>query len=435
MSYTRTQRKRRRKKIVSFIILFLILYLFLKPILNIITGGLKTTLPNRELLVESISGEAFFIRSEKIVESATEGLLKKTAKEGSRVGAGTEVVSIRSLKESSSLERELIEIDRAISSLEESEAEVNTLESNKENLQELRREKIEEIQSKIKNEDYKDMNLIKEELSLYDVEKYNKESSDYISSTSIENLKDRREKIAQEINTQNVKYHTQNGGIVSYLLDGYETVYLPFEFEKYSYEKLDSKDYLKEIEVNENQIQEDMEVSMGEPIYKLLDEFEWYIAIKIDDAENIKDLDINQNVKIKINDEDSNLKGNIIKINENDDKAVVVLKFDTQMYKFYNKRVSEVELIKSEEDVLKIPKKSIRDKDGQEGVYVKNKGGIVEFKPIFQVKQVGEYVYIKTGDENSTVYLEKDSEGIKTISIFDELVLNKTGIKEGDIVN
>lgn len=434
MSYTRTQRKKIRKKRVGFIILFLILYLFLKPILNIITGGLKTTLPNRELLVESISGEAFFIRNEKIVKSSTEGLLKRTAKEGARVSAGTEVANIRSREESSSLEQEIIEIDRAISSLEKSEAEVNTLESNKENLKKLRQEKIEKIQSKIRNKDYKDMNLIKEELSLYDEEKVdNQETSDYTRDTSLENLKDRREKISQEINTQNVKYHTQNGGIISYLIDDYEDFYSPKEFEKFTYEKLNSRDFLKGTQAKQGQ--DDMEVSIGEPIYKILDDFQWHIAIKIDDAENIKDLDINQNVKININDDNSYLEGSIIRINENDNRAVVVVEFDTQMYKFYNKRISMVELIKSEEDVLKIPKKSIIDKDGQKGVYIKNKGGIVEFRAIFEIKQAGEYAYIKTGDQNSMVYLEKDSEAIKTISVFDELILNKAGIKEGDIVN
>lgn len=412
------------------------LYLFLKPILNIISGGLKTTLPNRELLVESVSGEGFFIRSEKTIKSATDGSLKKIVKEGSKIASGIEVASIQSTKESSSLEREIVEIDRAILSLEKSEAQVDLLENNSEDLEEIRQEKIEEIQSKITNEDYDNINVVKEELSLYDEEKINNESSsDYLENTSIENLKDRREKISQEISTKNVKYYSQNGGIISYLVDGYENIYRPLEFEKYTYEKLNSNDYLKELELSQNKSEDNTQVSIGDPIYKLLDDFQWYIAIKIEDAKEIIDLDVNQNIKIKINDDNSQVEGKIININKNDNKAVIIVEFDTMMYKFYDKRVSTLELIKSEQDVLKIPKKSITDKDGQDGVYIKNKGGIVEFKPIFEIKQSGEYVYIQTGDDNSKVYLEKDSEGIKTISIFDELILNKAGIKEGDIVN
>lgn len=435
MSYTRVQKKRRRRKKVSLILVFLLAYLFLKPMLNVISGGLKTSLPNRELLVESVSGEGFFIRSEKLIKSDTEGIFKKTAKEGSRVGAGIEIASIRSLKESSSLEREVLEIDQAILSLEQSEAEVDILQGESQDLEDLRQEKIEEIQDNIINKDYNNINVFKEELSLYEKKEKDGDSSDDLSNSSIDSLKDRREKISQEINTSNIKYYTQNGGIISYILDGYENVYLPIEFEKYTYKKLDSKDYFKDKESKKEKIEEDKNVSVGQAIYKLLDDFQWYMAIKIEKIEDIKDLDINQRVKIRMHEDNSQIEGNIININKDGNNAVIVVKFNTMMYKFYDQRVAMVELIKSERDVLKIPKRAITTQDDQDGVYIKNKGGIVEFKPIFEIKQAGDYSYIETGDNNSNIYLKEDSEAIKTISIFDELILNKNSVKEGDIVN
>lgn len=435
MSLTRVQRKRKRRKTVGLIVLLLMAYLFLKPIVNVISGGLKTSLPNKELLVESVEGQGFFIRSEKTIKADTEGILKKTVAEGSRVGAGIEVANIHSSKDSSSLEREIIELDKAILSLEQSGAKVDDLENNMDNVQDLKQVKIEEIQNKIINKDYKDIGVFKEELVLYEKIENDEDFLDDLSNTSIETLKDRREKISQEVNTNNIKYYTQSGGIISYKVDGYESSYLPAEFEKYTFKKLDSKSYLKDNNSKDEKNSSEIQVNIGQPIFKLIDDFVWYIAIKIDDKKDITELDVNQNVKIKIGEDKAEIKGNIININISDNKAVVVVEFNTMMYEFYHERVSTVQLIKRETEVLKIPNKSLLEKEGQNGVYIKNKGGIIEFKPIFKVKEAGEFVYVQTGDNNSNVYLKKDSEAIRTISLFDEVILNPKAVKEGDIVD
>lgn len=435
MSYIKVQKIRKRKKIVGLLVVILALYLFLKPIINIISGGLKTTLPSKETLVESIKGEGFFIRSEKVIKSDINGILKKTVDEGSRVGAGIEVASIHSLKDSSSLEREIVEIEQAIISLEKAESKVDLLENEKDNLEDLRLCKIEQIQRNIINKDYKDINITKRELVSYEQKQNDVNFSGNLASESIESLKSRKDKIMEEINTNNIKYYTQNAGMISYKVDNYEDIYIPRDFEKYTYEKLNSDDYIKQNNTKGHSEEVDMEVSVGQTIYKLLDDFEWYLAIKLDNLKDTTDLDLNKAVNVKIDGEDLQIKGNIVNINKSNNTAVVVIKFNTMMYKFYNNRVSMVELIKSKINAFKIPNESIIKNNGQDGVYIKNKGGIVEFKPVFKIKEIGEYAYIQTGDNSSNVYLKKDSKPLKTINMFDEIILNTKNIRVGDIVN
>lgn len=434
MSYKSIQRKRKRRKIISFIIMFLIAYLFFKPILNVVSGGLKTTLPSKELLVEKIDVEGFFIRSEKVVNSDVDGILSIALEEGQRIGAGREVASIHRLKDNSSLEHEIIEVEEAIKTLEESGAKIEFIEDEKEEIQDLKSNIINEIQEKIINKDYSDINLVKEELILYEKKDNDVNFSGTLASQSIENLKNRKEAILSELKTNNIKYYTDKGGIISYDIDNYEDVYLVKDFENYTYEKLDSSSHLKKSQ-SKNKEKRDKEISIGEPVYKLVDDFEWYIAVKIENKKDITDLDVNRRVKLIIDKDKPAIRGNIICINEWKDKAVVVIKFNTMMYEYYNIRFSNVEMIKNETNALKIPRESIVNKEGQDGVYIKNKGGIVEFKPVFKIKQDEQYFYVQTGDNSSNVYLKEDSKPIKTITLFDEIILNTRNIKEGDIVN
>ena len=235
-----------------------------------------------------------------------------------------------------------------------------------------------------------------------------------------------------------IKYYNENAGIISYEIDGYEEDFQPENFEKYSYKSLDSKEYLEnQKDRKKNQKTDgDVQVSRGDYIYKIIDNFEWYIAVKVEDKADIADLSLNQSVKVKIyeEDEESIVKGYVMAINESEDEAVLVIKFNTMLYKYFNLRVKELEVIKNEFKAFKIPSKSIFEKDGQDGVYIKNKGGIVEFRPVFKLKEVQDDSYIRIGDNSSNIYLEEGADPIRTVDRFDEIILNHGNVKEGDII-
>ena len=439
----RNKRRRqltKRQRTLGIIVIVLILYLFLKPTINIISGGLRTTLPSAELLVESIDSEGFFIKSERVYKSHVKGIVNKSLKEGERVSAGSKVGNINELEDKSSLRQEIEEIEKSIRSLEKFEDEIDRLEANEENIKEsdikrIKAEKMQEIQDEIISNNYRYIDIYKEEFSIYGTKREDEDSKEDFASGIIEALEARKDKIRKEIKDSNINYYTQNAGIISYEIDDYEETFVPENLDTYTFRKLDKLDFQEIMDSSNEKQTPNEEIDIGYSIYKLIDDFEWYLAIKIDEIENLKDLDVNQSISVKIDDKETEVKGFISNINKSKNEAVIMLKFDTMLDKYYNKRVAMIELIKSKTNSLKIPKKSLIEKKDKNGVYIKSKGGIVEFRQVFAIKEIDDYVYIKPGDNNSDVYTGEDSEAIRTVTLFDEIILSPRGIKEGDIID
>lgn len=427
------RKARKRKKPINIIFMILLLYIFLRPIVDIVSGGPKTILAQGEVLIDKINGEGTFIRSEKVVYSDVEGILNINAPEGEMLSAGQEVASIHRTKNNASLENEIKEIEDAISTLKSSDIKIDFLENEKSNIKDLKINATKKLQEYILNKDYENIAIIKEELLLYEEKQNDFNFSGSLASESINNLENKKQDIESKLEKNNIKYYTSNSGIVSYKVDGYESIYLPVNFENYSYKKLNI-DIQAKNKISKDKKAKNENVSIGGPVYKLLDNFEWYVAIKIDNKKDVKDLDIGKAVSIVTMDKPE-VKGKIIAINRSNDKAVLVIKFDTMLYKYYDIRFSDVQVIKSSVETLKLPKRSVVEKDNVQGVYIKNKSGIVEFRHIFKIKEDDEYIYIKAGDNSSKVYIKKDQDPVSTVTLFDEIILNTRNIQEGDIVN
>ena len=113
----------------------------------------------------------------------------------------------------------------------------------------------------------------------------------------------------------------------------------------------------------------------------------------------------------------------------------MIIKFSDKLHDYYNNRFPEVEIIKDKIDGLKIPTKAIIDKDSIKGVYIKDKSGIVKFRPIKIIGEEGNDTYVDSGNSNGNITLESVEKAVQTITLFDEIFINTTNIKEGQIIN
>ena len=189
------------------------------------------------------------------------------------------------------------------------------------------------------------------------------------------------------MNKNKVNYYSQDAGILSFEIDGYEKLYIPREFENYTYDRL--------------QIPEDYESPLaGGGLdrslnkFKIINNLDWYLAIKI---ENPKVLDAHEpgdRLYIKVEDIDRELAGNIVAINKSNKKAVCVVRFNSYLMDYYRLRFPNVEIVLSRQDAYSIPAKSIFDNEGQKGVYIKEFNGIVKFKPVIILGQKGDITYV-----------------------------------------
>lgn len=378
--------------------------------------GNKTVLPEVGILYDKSKGQAFVIKDETLYKSDGSGQLNLLIKEGERVGVGIEVANISILQDNSQLKQDLIKVDQQIAILSNKNLESTTDTS----VDLMTTNIIDKIQEDLSSDKFIDVLNTKEELLA--LEKYSRQ--DTLLSQSIENLKNKRESLLNQINTGSLRYYSQQSGIISYHIDGYEQIFLPKEFENYTYDMVQLKDF--------EEADNDDKVETGEPIFKIIDNFQWYMAIKIEDKKDIEDYVLGQTVKLELEDK-TELKGKIITINYSGTNAVLVLRFNDYIHNNYNLRHTSVDLIHSKKEGHKIPTDVIIERDGDKGVYIKEINGIVKFRPIKIFGEEGDYTFIDKGNSNG--YIEFiEGKPVKTVTLYDEIFINPTSVIEGEIL-
>lgn len=412
------------KKLLLGVIIFVLIYFSISSIPLLFGNRHKTVLPQIETLYKLVEGEALVIKKESLYFADGTGEIDQMVKEGEMVPVGMEVSNISLLKDTSSLKQELLEIEQKIIALSKSDKDVPTLEEDKKKISTMQVEAIERIQTSINSGSFLDIHKAKESVLLYNNKLQDVSKDNTLLGTSLDSLRERQEKVKAEINSNRVRYYTKDSGIISYEIDGYEAMYLPKDFENYTYNSFSMED----IENKDNE----SSISIGSPIFKIIDNFEWFMAIKIEKKIDVEDYKVGQTLTLELENE-GELKGKILSINITGNNAVVVVRLDTYLHENYNLRFTKLNIINYKKDTFMIPTAVIGEKDGEKGVYIKEKG-IVKFRPIIILGINGEYTYIDKGNNNGYITFKEGEEARKTITLFDEIFIEPSKIKEGQIL-
>lgn len=190
-------------------------------------------------------------------------------------------------------------------------------------------------------------------------------------------------------------YQSVRDGIVSLTLDGYEILTEDQITEK----NFDYSNY----EVT--QLNDQMQVSSGDPVYKLITEENWkvYIQLTEDRAEELEEL---TSIKTKIDKDNETIWANFSIIKKGND-YYGCLEYDNSMIRYSKERYLNIELILQDQKGLKIPKSSVIEKDffivpkeylmesgALNGVLVqKNNEAIFQSADIYAVSEDG-YLYL-----------------------------------------
>ena len=182
-----------------------------------------------------------------------------------------------------------------------------------------------------------------------------------------------------------------------------------------------SQSYLKSIKTPETKTNVEAKISSGAPIGKIVDTYTWYFAAVV--SKDIADsLSIGGGIRLKFLDSSDNMiDGSVYKIvDENDGKAVLIVKSAGYVDNLYSMSKVKVEIVKKTYEGMKIPAKSIRVKDGEKGVYILS-GKKVKFR--------NAKVYYM--NEDWAVVSREEKNGIK---LYDSVVVNGSNIYEGKVV-
>lgn len=426
----RKKRRIRKKRFKLIFVVFIFTYLFFRSVPSLFAIGPKTKLPERYTIENKIKTEAIIVKKEQVYEADGKGKIKLFVSEGERVPVGRKVAELTLLGDTSTLKQRLKEVDDKIDLLTQTKKE-NKLNNDEADIDEKADGVIGDIQSNIVKGNYYDAAILKDKLLVYSDKQSDIADDNTLINQSLDNLAKQRENIVSQISNNTINYFSNESGIVSFKIDGYESIYSFNNKDNYRYS--DFKEWSNE--QNQKIISNDNNIDVGESMFKVIDNFEWYMIIKIDSIKDIASYEEGDKIHLIGGDVIGELKGNIQKINTDGDRGTFICRFNNDFNYYYDKRHIDIEVIEYRQDGFKIPKKSVIELNGINGVYIKDISGIIRFRPIEILSKDEDFAYISLGDENNKIAVGKKKELVRTIRQFDEIILNPRNVEEGMIIN
>lgn len=425
----RDKRRKRKKWIRAAFISFILIYLIFRSVPALYASNLKTVLVEEGTIEDSVNFPGIVVRNERVYRADGDGEISFFKKEGERVKVGAKIAELSLKEEDSSLESELEEVNKKIESMEKVNKQKEMAKKD-----EIKSEKnaelvIAELQDNIINGNYDETAQLKEELYCLLGKKNNAIGENTLANQSLDNLRKKKEELTKEIQNSTVNYFSQEAGIVSFKIDGFEEIYSGKNILNYTLE--DIRDKEAETKVSKNK----SVVNVGDALFKIMDNYNWYLLVDVDDIKEIKSLKEGDMLSVCLDGRDEELKGRIIKIQPKNGQGLVAIRLDTHFHDYYEKRNVDVKIIKSKNEGLKVPTKAICEKDGLNGVYIKDISGIIRFRPVKILGQNEEYAIVSKGNNNNLIDIEGSDKKIKTIKVFDEILLTGGKAKEGQIID
>ncbi|NLY47169.1 MAG: hypothetical protein GX053_14455 [Tissierella sp.] len=428
MSYEdRKQQRLKKRKIRNIIIISIFSLMISRTAYGFIIKNPKTILPKEEEYIVSVEAQSVLIKDETVYDIDGTMVIDPGVEEGKKVPQGFQIGKANIVKDISSLDEELKEINKAIELLNEKNYGAEVFKEDEESLASTQESLINEIQKRIKEKDYASIGDLKDQIYFTDKKLSDVSVDNTLLGQSLESLNSRKEIIIAEINNNSINYYTQKSGVISFLIDDFENMYVPKEFENYTYDKL-------QIPETNKKKRSDKEEEKTLNKYKIINNFNWYLAIKIDNISNVASYELNDSFYLKVADNDRELVGNIVAINQSNNKGVYIIKFNSYLYDYYDLRFPTVEIMLKRQNVYQIPSKAIIENDGQKGVYIKEFNGIVRFRPVEIIDEKDNYTFISKGNESRLINLDSENP-VRTISLYDEILINPSNFNEGEILN
>jgi putative membrane fusion protein len=403
--------KRRKIKYSKVFLIGIFAYIIINGITVFIGNNIDTLVVSNEKIEEYITTKGLLIRDEYIINSTMTGNIEAYFKEGDKVKNLDKVAYVyndnideENFKELENLEEEVIQIEEGQSSIIKADVDkVNKeIEKNKDNIQ------TKLIQGKL--------GISKEVVELEEhIKDKNKLLKSDLNSKPIINKKEEINKLNNKIEKNSDILQTNKSGIISYKFDGNES--------KYNIDNI-SELNIDDIEYTENEyidILNEGVIKHGQPIARIINNIKQYLAIVVEENEI---MNFKENNSVIIRDKNNQINAKVHNIYTKNDKNVVVLEISEQNIEINDTRVAEFDIIYKSIEGIKIPKSSIVKKDNVEGVYIVSETGSAKFIEIKGTSYENEEFIVID-------YYKNEIEGVKTIDIYDEIILEPKKVKNG----
>lgn len=339
--------------IMLFIVIILIIYLIYNTV-RLVTSPTDNFVVEYGTLDLSETVTAYIIRDEKILQGDNYmNGMEKVVTEGKRVARGDAVFRYY-VNGEETIKNEIAELDKKIAEAQRNEKGIYTTDIS------ILKDKIKDLENKI----YKSNNI--EEINNYkkEIEDYTYKISTIVGELSpsgsyLKELIDKKNECLKQLTNGAEEIKTDYSGTVSYRIDNLEEVLTTGDF---GY--LNSK-FLDDLNLKNGEI-----IETSDEKGKVITEFYSYLAIVMD-SEAAMNANVGDKLKIQIS-SDQILSAEIVHINEENKKRVIVFKINDLPEKLINYRKIVVDVVWWEDHGLKIPNTSIVNENGKNYI-VKNR--------------------------------------------------------------
>lgn len=403
------EKKIRKGRVFAVVLILALVFIYaVYLVAKLVQNPTNTFMVTNGKISQEESDIGYIIREETVVKGQNyKNGMVKIKNEGEKVAKGDSVFRYYSSGEEE-LKNKIAELDVEIQSLMQNEkssfpSDVKLLESQIE--KEL--DSIYGLNNAQKIQEYK------KNINSY-ITKKAKISSP--SNSRLKELLSQREEYENRLTSDSENVNAPESGIISYRVDGLESVLTTEDFTKFN------KSFLQDLKLKTGQI-----VASNEEVGKIINNYQCYIVFNsnTNEAKNSK---VGDTIKIRVQNSDT-LKASVENIiDEDDESKTITVKITNDVEKLIAYRKISFDIIWWDAEGFRIPNEAIKEENGLSYV-VRNRNGYYNKMLVKILKQNDEYCIVrqyKTEELEELGFTSSQIYSMRNIALYDEIVLNPT---------
>lgn len=403
------EKKIRKGRVFAVVLILALVFIYaVYLVAKLVQNPTNTFMVTNGKISQEESDIGYIIREETVVKGQNyKNGMVKIKNEGEKVAKGDSVFRYYSSGEEE-LKNKIAELDVEIQSLMQNEkssfpSDVKLLESQIE--KEL--DSIYGVNNAQKIQEYK------KNINSY-ITKKAKISSP--SNSRLKELLSQREEYENRLTSDSENVNAPESGIVSYRVDGLESVLTTEDFTKFN------KSFLQDLKLKTGQT-----VASNEEVGKIINNYQCYIVFNsnTNEAKNSK---VGDTIKIRVQNSDT-LKASVENIiDEDDGSKTITVKITNDVEKLIAYRKISFDIIWWDAEGFRILNEAIKEENGLSYV-VRNRNGYYNKMLVKILKQNDEYCIVrqyKTEELEELGFTSSQIYSMRNIALYDEIVLNPT---------
>ena len=399
------EKKIRKGRVFAVVLILALVFIYaVYLVAKLVQNPTNTFMVTNGKISQEESDIGYIIREETVVKGQNyKNGMVKIKNEGEKVAKGDSVFRYYSSGEEE-LKNKIAELDVEIQSLMQNEkssfpSDVKLLESQIE--KEL--DSIYGVNNAQKIQEYK------KNINSY-ITKKAKISSP--SNSRLKELLSQREEYENRLTSDSENVNAPESGIVSYRVDGLESVLTTENFTKFN------KSFLQDLKLKTGQT-----VASNEEVGKIINNYQCYIVFNsnTNEAKNSK---VGDTIKIRVQNSDT-LKASVENIiDEDDESKTITVKITNDVEKLIAYRKISFDIIWWDAEGFRIPNEAIKEENGLSYV-VRNRNGYYNKMLVKILKQNDEYCIVrqyKTEELEELGFTSSQIYSMRNIALYDEIV-------------